>query len=70
MQKIIKSIIAMNDSINLNEREMTEKNLGQETGVSNTEGQKPAENDTNKITKIGKVTAIDQNDVLLKFDND
>ena len=70
MEKIIKSIIAMNDSINLNEKELTEKNLGQETGVSSTEGQKPAENDTTKITKIGKVTAIDQDDVLLKFDND
>ena len=41
-------------NINLNEKELAEKNLGQETGVSSTEGKKPEENDTTKITKSSR----------------
>ena len=58
MQKIIKNIIAMNDSSKLNEKEMAEKNLGQTQDVSADDGKK---------TVIGKVKSITDSEVLVDF---
>ena len=72
MQKIIKTILAMNDSTKLNEKEMTENALSQTQGVAaNEDGVKPEENTSidDKKTATGKVTSIGDGDVLIDFGN-
>lgn len=70
MQKINKNILEMNDSTNLNEKELTENTLSPIQNVlANEGGATPAENTVTdgKRTAVGKVTGIEDNNVFIDF---